>query len=117
LRPHHILVVDDDRQIVRLVQSYLEQASYEVLTASNVATALRTIRAEQPDLVVLDLMLPDMDGWAITRAVRANPHTAALPILMLIARVEDADRIITLQSARSRGARPCHPAAGQRYHP
>ncbi len=92
-----ILVVDDDRQIVRLVQSYLEQASYTVLTAYDGTTALRMIRAEQPDLVVLDLMLPDMDGWTITRAVRADHGTAALPILMLTARVEDADRIVGLE--------------------
>jgi two-component system alkaline phosphatase synthesis response regulator PhoP len=92
-----ILVVDDDRQIVRLVQSYLEQAGYTVLAAYDGTAALRLIRAERPDLVVLDLMLPDMDGWAITRAVRADPATAALPILMLTARVEDADRIVGLE--------------------
>lgn len=92
-----ILVVDDDRQIVRLVQSYLEQAGFVVLTAGDGAAALRVIRAERPDLVVLDLMLPDMDGWAITRAVRADQRTAALPILMLTARVEDTDRIVGLE--------------------
>jgi two-component system, OmpR family, alkaline phosphatase synthesis response regulator PhoP len=92
-----ILVVDDDRQIVRLVQSYLEQAGYSVLTATDGTAALRTIRAERPDLVVLDLMLPDQDGWSITRAVRADQHTAALPILMLTARVDDADRIVGLE--------------------
>lgn len=95
--PQRILVVDDDRQIVRLVQSYLEQASYTVLSANDGATALRMIRSERPDLVVLDLMLPDMDGWAITRTVRADPQTATLPILMLTARVEDTDRIIGLE--------------------
>ena len=67
-----ILVVDDDKQIVRLVQSYLEQAGYAVMTAYDGATALRTIRTERPDLVVLDLMLPDQDGWSITRSVRAD---------------------------------------------
>jgi two-component system alkaline phosphatase synthesis response regulator PhoP len=92
-----ILVVDDDHQIVRLVRSYLEQAGYAVLTANDGAAALRTIRSERPDLVVLDLMLPDMDGWAITRAVRADPHTVALPIVMLTARVEDTDRIVGLE--------------------
>ncbi|MEN9933926.1 MAG: hypothetical protein RLZZ387_505 [Chloroflexota bacterium] len=92
-----VLVVDDDRQIVRLVQAYLEQAGFVVLTASDGATALRTIRAERPDLLVLDLMLPDTDGWEITRVVRADPHTAALPILMLTARVEDTDRIVGLE--------------------
>ena len=67
-----ILVDDDDKQIVRLVQSYLEQAGYTVLTAADGATALRTIRTERPDLVVLDLMLPDQDGWSITRTVRSD---------------------------------------------
>ncbi len=92
-----ILVVDDDRQIVRLVQSYLEQAGYVVLTAADGATALRTIRAERPDLVVLDLMLPDTDGWAITRTVRSDTSLTGLPIVMLTARVEDTDKIVGLE--------------------
>ena len=92
-----ILVVDDDKQIVRLVQSYLEQAGYAVLTAYDGATALRTIRTERPDLVVLDLMLPNQDGWSITRTVRADASQASLPIIMLTARVEDTDKIVGLE--------------------
>jgi two-component system, OmpR family, alkaline phosphatase synthesis response regulator PhoP len=92
-----ILVVDDDRQIVRLIASYLDQAGYQVLTAYDGATALRTIRTERPDLVVLDLMLPDQDGWAITRIVRADPSQASLPIIMLTARAEDTDKIVGLE--------------------
>ncbi len=92
-----ILVIDDDRQIVRLVRSYLEQAGYVVLSAYDGASALRTIRSERPDLVVLDLMLPDQDGWEITRLVRADVSTAAIPILMLTARVDDTDRIVGLE--------------------
>jgi DNA-binding response OmpR family regulator len=92
-----ILVVDDDKQIVRLVQSYLEQAGFAVLTAYDGGAALRLIRAEHPDLVVLDLMLPDQDGWAITRAVRADPSLAGLPIIMLTARVDDTDKIVGLE--------------------
>jgi two-component system alkaline phosphatase synthesis response regulator PhoP len=92
-----ILVVDDDKQIVRLVQSYLEQAGYAVLTAYDGATALRTIRTERPDLVVLDLMLPDQDGWSITRTVRADASQADLPIIMLTARIEDTDKIVGLE--------------------
>jgi two-component system alkaline phosphatase synthesis response regulator PhoP len=92
-----ILVVDDDGQIVRLIAAYLDQAGYQVLTAYDGATALRTIRTERPDLVVLDLMLPDQDGWAITRTVRADPRQASLPIIMLTARVEDADKIVGLE--------------------
>lgn len=92
-----ILVVDDDKQIVRLVQSYLEQAGYAVLTAYDGAAALRTIRTERPDLVVLDLMLPDQDGWSITRTVRADASQADLPIIMLTARIEDTDKIVGLE--------------------
>jgi two-component system alkaline phosphatase synthesis response regulator PhoP len=92
-----VLVVDDDRQIVRVLQSYLEQAGYHVSTAYEGETALRAIRAEHPDLVVLDLMLPDRDGWEIARLLRADPHLASLPIIMLTARVEDADKIVGLE--------------------
>ncbi len=92
-----ILVVDDDKQIVRLVQSYLEQVGFAVLTAYDGIAALRMIRAERPDLVVLDLMLPGQDGWAITRAVRADASLAGTPIIMLTARVEDTDTIVGLE--------------------
>jgi len=89
-----ILVVDDDKKIVRLVQAYLEQAGFQVLTAHDGETALHAIRRERPDLVVLDLMLPDRDGWDITRLVRGDETLAATPIVMLTARVEDADKIV-----------------------
>jgi DNA-binding response OmpR family regulator len=92
-----ILVVDDDKQIVRLVRSYLEQAGYQVQTAPDGETALHTIRRDRPDLVVLDLMLPDRDGWEITRMVRSDPALAGLPIIMLTARVEDTDKIVGLE--------------------
>ena len=105
-----ILVVDDDKQIVRLVQSYLEQAGYAVLTAYDGAAALRTIRTERPDLVVLDLMLPDQDGWSITRIVRADASQANLPIIMLTARVEDTDKIVGLEiGADDYVAKPFNP--------
>lgn len=92
-----ILVVDDDKQIVRLVQSYLERASYQVLTAYDGETALHTVRRERPDLVVLDLMLPNRDGWEVTRTIRSDPGLASLPIIMLTARVEDTDKIVGLE--------------------
>lgn len=95
--PQHILVVDDDRQIVRLIRSYLEENGYETLAAYDGNEALQLIRMEKPDLVVLDLMLPDIDGWEITRIVRGDPAMRALPIIMLTARVEDTDRIVGLE--------------------
>lgn len=92
-----ILVVDDDKQIVRLVQSYLERAGHQVLIAYDGETAIHTIRRERPDLVVLDLMLPDRDGWEITRTVRSDTTLANLPIIMLTARIEDTDKIVGLE--------------------
>ncbi len=92
-----ILVVDDDKQIVRLVRSYLEQAGFQVLTAYDGETGLHAIRRDRPDLVVLDLMLPDRDGWEIIRLVRSEQSLAGLPVIMLTARVEDTDKIIGLE--------------------
>lgn len=88
-----ILVVDDDRQIVRLLQSYLQQDGFSVLTAYDGDEALHRLRSERPDCLILDLMLPGMDGWEITRIVRGDSSLAATPILMLTARVEDEDKI------------------------
>ena len=92
-----ILVVDDDKQIVRLVQSYLEQAGYQVVAVHDGESALHAIRRERPDLVILDLMLPDLDGWEITRVVRSDKNLAGLPVVMLTARVEDTDKIVGLE--------------------
>ena len=90
-------MVDDDKEIVRLVRAYLEKAGYRVLVAYNGETALHVIRRDRPDLVVLDLMLPDRDGWDITRRMRADASLMHLPIIMLTARVEDTDKIIGLE--------------------
>ena len=92
-----ILVVDDDKEIVRLLRSYLEKTGYEVFAAYDGETALHTLRREKPDLLVLDLMLPDRDGWDITRLIRSDAHLAATPIIMLTARVEDSDKIVGLE--------------------
>ena len=92
-----ILVVDDDRDIVRLVRSYLEKAGYEILTAYDGETALRVLRAEKPQLLILDLMLPDRDGWDVAKAVRADSQISSTPIIMLTARVEDNDKIVGLE--------------------
>ncbi|MFL7839199.1 MAG: response regulator [Candidatus Promineifilaceae bacterium] len=92
-----ILVVDDDHDVVRLMRAYLEQAGYEVLVAYDGETAVNQLRREKPDLMLLDLMLPDRDGYDITRLVRSDPNLAHIPIIMLTARVEDTDKIVGLE--------------------
>jgi DNA-binding response OmpR family regulator len=90
-----ILVVDDEPQIVRVVRGYLEKAGYEVAIAGNGRDALFTARDVKPDLVVLDLQMPEMDGLEFTRRIRAERPEVA--IIMLTARVEEMDRILGLE--------------------
>jgi two-component system alkaline phosphatase synthesis response regulator PhoP len=89
-----ILVVDDEKQIVKLARDYLERASFRVLTAGDGVTGLSAARRERPDLIVLDLKLPGMDGLDVCRALRRESD---VPIIMLTARVEETDRLIGLE--------------------
>jgi len=89
-----ILVVDDEARIVKLVRDYLERAGFDVLSAQDGETALTLARLEQPDLIVLDLMLPGVDGLDVCRRLRRQ---SGVPIIMLTARVEEADRIVGLE--------------------
>jgi DNA-binding response OmpR family regulator len=89
-----ILVVDDELEIVKVVRAYLEQSGFRVITASDGQQALTVFRHEQPDLIVLDLNLPQRDGLDVCRAIR---HDSNVPIIMLTARVEEPDRLIGLE--------------------
>lgn len=89
--PKKILAVDDERHIVRLVQVNLERAGYEVVTAFDGKDALEKVANEQPDLVVLDVMMPYMDGFEVLQNLRKNPSTRELPVIMLTAKAQDAD--------------------------
>ena len=91
-----ILVVDDDAKIVRLVRTYLEREGYPVVSAADGPAALAAIEEHEPSLVVLDLMLPGLDGRAVMRAVRRDEVAAATPILVLSARGSTMDRIAGL---------------------
>jgi two-component system alkaline phosphatase synthesis response regulator PhoP/two-component system response regulator VicR len=89
--PHKILAVDDERHIVRLIQVNLERAGYEVVTAYDGREALKKIEEEKPDMVVLDVMMPYMDGFETLKQIRANPQTRNLPVIMLTAKAQDQD--------------------------
>jgi DNA-binding response OmpR family regulator len=92
-----ILVVDDDAKIVRLVRTYLERDGYRVVTASDGPGALDAIETHAPSLVVLDLMLPELDGRAVIRAVRRDDQAGRTPIIVLSARSSTIDRIAGLE--------------------
>jgi len=92
-----ILVVEDDPDIAHLVSRYLDKAGFVVELAVSGREALQTILARPPDLIVLDLMLPHVDGLEVCRTVRSNNATAAIPIIMLTARAEESERIVGLE--------------------
>ena len=89
-----ILLVDDEPHIIELVQMYLQKEGYTVLSAGDGERALQTIAAMEPELIVLDLMLPKVDGWEVCRQVRAESD---VPIIMLTARDEAVDKIVGLE--------------------
>lgn len=89
-----ILIIEDEPELVRVLRSYLEQAGFSVLTAGRGDTGLSTWQHRQPDLVILDLNLPGMDGLDVAREIRRKSNT---PIVMLTARVEEADQLVGLE--------------------
>ena len=89
-----VLVVDDELKITRLLRDYLQQAGFRVVTAADGPGALATARSEQPDMVVLDLGLPGIDGLDVTRSLRASSD---VPIIIVTARAEESDRIVGLE--------------------
>lgn len=91
---HTVLVVEDERDIARLVRDYLHQAGFAVLEAADGEAAIALARSQRPDMVVLDLGLPKLDGLDVTRRLRA---ASSVPIIMLTARAEETDRIVGLE--------------------
>jgi DNA-binding response OmpR family regulator len=133
----HILVVEDDQDIAELIALYLEKAGHSVDRLTSGATVMPKLRGRATDLVILDLMLPGMDGLLVCQAMRADTATAGIPIIMLTARGEEGDRIKGLElgaddyvtkpfspkelvarvAARLRRASPTPPAAVVHYGP
>lgn len=92
-----VLVVDDEPVLVETIAYNLEQAGYAVTTAADGASALETARREKPDLVILDIMLPEMDGLEVCRLLRREKSTATTPIMMLTAKGEEIDKVVGLE--------------------
>ena len=92
-----ILIVEDSRETVRALRVYLEEAAFRVTVAYDGTTALDVLQHDRFDLIILDLMLPDYNGFDITRIVRADTRLKATPIIMLTARVDDTDKIVGLE--------------------
>src|SRR3989442_13156999 len=92
-----ILVIEDERDILDLVRHYLEKEGFRTRTVADGAGGLAAARQERPDLIVLDLMLPGIDGLELCKKLRADPATAITPVIMLTAKADETDRIVGLE--------------------
>jgi DNA-binding response OmpR family regulator len=88
-----VLVGDDEPDVLLLCRVNLEFEGYEVVQASDGEEAMRTVRAEHPDVILLDVMMPRMDGWQVLAALKSDPETAEIPVVMLTAKVQDQDQL------------------------
>ena len=95
--PTRILIAEDDPDIGNLLDHYLKRAGYLPTVVASGRDVMPLVRRDAPDLLVLDLMLPGLDGLEVCRAIRADPNSAAIPIIMLTARAEESDRIVGLE--------------------
>jgi DNA-binding NarL/FixJ family response regulator len=91
-----LLLIDDDPNLVLLVKDYLELQGYAVVTAKNGRDALRVLEKDLPNLIICDVMMPEMDGYAFVKKVRENPQTSWLPVLFLSAKGQIQDRVAGL---------------------
>ncbi len=89
--PLKILVCDDERHIVRLIQVNLERQGFTVVTAFDGKEGLEKVKSEKPNMLVLDVMMPYLDGFEVLKAIRREPETQNLPVIMLTARAQDKD--------------------------
>jgi two-component system, OmpR family, phosphate regulon response regulator PhoB len=90
----HVLIVEDEHDLQRVLAYNFRQAGFDVVSAMNGETALRAVKEERFDVVILDLMLPDMAGTEVCRRLKQNPQTSAIPVLMVTAKGEEVDRVV-----------------------
>ncbi len=93
-----ILTCDDEKHIVRLIQVNLERQGYEVITAFNGLECLEKVKEDRPDLIVLDVMMPEMTGFEVLEKLKKDPETENIPVIMLTARAQDSDVLRGWQS-------------------
>ncbi|MEW6685690.1 MAG: response regulator [Candidatus Edwardsbacteria bacterium] len=94
---YKVMVVDDELDIVEFVKLVLEEADYRVITAITGEEALRKAQIEKPNLILLDIMMPEMDGWEVLKILKIDENTSQIPVAMLTARTEAKDRLMALQ--------------------
>jgi DNA-binding response OmpR family regulator len=95
-----VVYIEDDPETTALVRIILTQHGFEVISAAGGQEGLETVRRETPDLVLLDLMMPDVDGWDVFHAMKADDRTRNIPVIVLTAKAQNIDMVLGLQIAR-----------------
>jgi DNA-binding response OmpR family regulator len=95
--PQTILIIDDEAELIRLLDYNLTKAGYLAISARDGATGLEAARKHAPNLIILDVMMPGLDGWEVCKRLRTDPSTASTPLLMLTAKAEEGDRVLGLE--------------------
>lgn len=95
-----IMVVDDEEDIIFVVEALLREAGHDIVSCTSGEACLERIVDENPDLVLMDIMMPGLDGWATTERIKANPKTKDIPVAMLTVRAERADKLRSFQRSR-----------------
>ncbi len=98
-----VLVVDDDREMVELIQLFLTNAGYETISAFSGEEALESTFRDKPDLILLDIMMPKIDGWEVFRRLKNDPQTKGIPVAFITARTQNIDRMIGLSVMKADG--------------
>ncbi len=101
MSPTKIVCIDDKPEMVELVRLILAKRNYEFYSAQDGREGLQVVNSTLPDLVLLDLMMPDMDGWEVYHKMKANPETADIPIIILTARGQSIDKVLGLHIAKA----------------
>lgn len=94
-----IVCIEDDPQIIELVRMILGRKGYQVIGAAGGQEGLTLVQVQRPDLILLDLMMPDLDGWEVYRRLKEDPVLAAVPVIVVTARAQDIDRVLGLHVA------------------
>jgi len=96
----HILCIEDEPEMIELVRLILERKGYRVTGALGGEKGLEELRKEKPDLILLDLMMPDMDGWEVYRQMKADPNLANIPVIVVTAKAQSIDKVLGLHIAK-----------------
>lgn len=100
MAPVRLVCIEDEPDMIDLVRLILSREGYEVIGVAGGAKGLETVENLKPDLVLLDLMMPDMDGWEVYQRMKANPNTKHIPVIVVTARAQSIDRVLGLHIAK-----------------